>query len=373
MSGSKKKNKKAVRFQDRTFSVKMAAELLNIPRTTLIEKLPALGIEPLAVAVGASTRKVLTWQDFALIAMHFKPAYIEKNLPKDKVKAVVNQKGGVGKTTLIQQTAMAYALMGMKVLLIDNDPQGHCTIFFGFSNLPGAGPTLKNVYKRESTIEEISIEICPLLHLIPSNPDLSGIEFELTQDLNGTKKLKAIIDEVLYDKYDVILIDNNPAFTRVTYNAMCATDELCFVTETQMYSLSGMQGLFEVLRDLEAADKDFGPGLRIIPNMFSVEEKSSQKAIGLLRTKYSDLVTNTTIHDLADFKNATEDGASLLLPPYRNSRAAHDLRSLANELLLDTDPDQDDEEFTLTNDQPDRPLFQAPSSDSSILIGSRDD
>lgn len=338
---SKKTKPKILNFAEKQFSVKMVAELIGVPRTSLIEKLEIIGVTGKKVKVGTSTRNVLDWADFAKIAAYYRPDIL-KTLPKDKCKAAVNQKGGVGKTTLVQQIAMYYALKGIKVLLIDNDPQGHSTLFLGHPNSAGSGPTLKNVYRGEIAIKDLIIEICPMLHLVPSNTDLSGAELELITNINGRKKLKDVIDSI-YDDYDLILIDNNPAFSWVTINAICAADELCFICETALYSIDGLKGLFEVLEQLEQADSEFGPRLRIIPNMYSADQKSSQKAMNVLRNAYTDLVTNTIVNDCADFKNATEDGTPVFLPPYRRSKSSHDLSALAEELLIDTDSDEDDE------------------------------
>lgn len=328
--------KKIERFSERNFSLRQIAELIDIPRTTIIDKLPKIGVK--TNAEGSSKSK-LSWEDFGKIA-NFYRSEITKKAPKDKCKAAVNQKGGVGKTTLIQQLAMEYALQGLRVLLWDNDPQGHSTFFFGFPNTSGAGPTLKNVYKKEVSFSDLIISICPTLDLVPSNPDLSEIELELMMDLSGHKRMKKIVDHI-YDGYDVILIDNNPAFTRVTFNAMCAADELCFICETALYSVNGMKGLFEVLEKLEESDPNFGPRLRIIPNKFTVGENDSQNGLSHLRSSYADLVTNTVVHACADFKNATNSGSAVVLPPYKQSKAAHDIKYLAKELLIDAD--QDDE------------------------------
>ena len=337
----KKSKSSILKFKEKNFSVKLISELLGVPRTSLIEKLELIGVKAQKVQVGASTRSALNWDDFGKISSYYR-ADIIKNLPKDKCKAAVNQKGGVGKTTLIQQIAMYYALKGMKVLLIDNDPQGHSTLFFGYPNSAGSGPTLKNVYRGEMKIDDLIIKVCPLLHLIPSNTDLSGVELELITNLNGRKKLKSAID-CIYNKYDLILIDNNPAFSWVTINALCAADELCFICETALYSIDGLKGLFEVLEKLEQADSEFGPRLRIIPNMYRADQKESQKGISVLRNAYNDIVTNTIVNDCADFKNATGDGTPVILPPYRRSKSSHDLSALAEELLIDTDFSDDDE------------------------------
>ena len=358
---TKKKKPKVPRFADRTFNIKMISELLEVPRTSLIEKLELIGVSGNKVKVGTTSRNVLTWDDFAKIAQYYRPE-IEKRIPQDKCKGGVNQKGGVGKTTLIQQLGMYYALKGLKVLLWDNDPQGHTTLFLGYPNSAGSGPTLKDVYRGEKKIHDIIIKVCPMLHLVPSNTDLSSAELELMMDLNGRKKMKNIVDSV-YDDYDVILIDNNPAFSWVTLNAICAVDELCFICETALYSVDGMKGLFEVLEQLEQADADFGPRLRIIPNKYATGEKGSQKAINILRNAYGDLVTNTIVNDCADFKNATEDGTPVILTPYKKSKSSHDLASLAEELLIDADSEADSENVK-TSSKPAKVLKTAIESEA---------
>lgn len=320
------------RFLSKQFTVHSISELTGIPRRVVARTVQDLNIPYTEVKTGATTRKMYDWDAYARIVHACGDKYISHCAPKLKCKVAVNQKGGVGKTTTTQQLAMYYATMGLKTLVIDNDPQGHCTMFFGVDNSPGGLMTLKDVYAGKIEVTDIIVKLNSLLHLIPSNTDLSIIEIDLITDINGRNRLKKIMN-LIKDDYDIILIDNNPSFTWVTLNAICAADEICFICETALYSIDGMHGLFEVLEKLEEANPSFCPVLRVIPTKFKNGEKTSMNSLHALRSNYPDLVTNAMINESAAFGNATELREAVFLSPFKRSKAAEDIKLLAEELL----------------------------------------
>ena len=168
-----------------------------------------------------------------------------------RIIAVVNQKGGVGKTTTAVNLASAVGIAGKKVLLIDIDPQGNATSGVGVDK-----NQLENtVY--EMIIGECKLEECILrnviddLDLLPSNVNLSGAEIDLIDQEDREYYLQEIFDEVK-DRFDYILIDCPPALGLITYNAMIAADHLVMVTTADQLSYSGLVMVANLFADVKS-------------------------------------------------------------------------------------------------------------------------
>jgi len=321
--------KRLPKFSEYTFNLQQIGDLLNISRSSLYRYLEEEGVEGKVKKAGAS-KKFYDWDDYYRVSKKVREK-IKK--PEKKIKAYINKKGGVGKTSLTSQTAMKAACLGLKVLVIDVDPQGHTTLALGVDNCPGAFPTLKEFFEKKCKIRDLIIDICPLLSVIPSNTLLDDIELALRSDFGGTHFLKRAIKDLCKD-YDVVFIDTNPSMSWLTLNAIISADELCVVTETQLYSIDGLRDVFETLSKLEDRFPDFAPSIRIIPNKYQFRQVSSQESMGHLRDNYGDILTKTIIRENADLKNAQKDMQAVFIS-HKKSTAAADIADLVNELLDD--------------------------------------
>ena len=321
-------------FAKHMFTPKSISDSLDVPRSTLYEYLKSNEgeLETTQVKVGNSNRKLYDWNILAKISSELKSKFPE---PQDKTKVFINQKGGVGKTTISTQFAMRAACAGKKVLFIDIDPQGHSTFAFGLPNDHGVVPTMREAFEGRMSVEEIIVEICPLLHLVPSNPDLSNVELMLRTEFNGTFKLKKLLKD-LKPKYDLIVIDTNAGPLWITINGILCAEEICVVCQTEMYSVNGLKGMFDLISSLEDAYDSFEPNVRIIPNLYAGQTVEAQKAIGFIRTKYEDLVTDIAVRSDAEMKNA--QGQKQAVHLYKNnSNISKDIDALTRELLNDVD------------------------------------
>lgn len=181
------------------------------------------------------------------------------HMPKARVIACVNQKGGVGKTTTVVNIATALAAIGSRVLIIDFDPQGNATTAFGIDK----SKCQQNIYN--ALIEGVSVASVTVktgighLDILPSNVDLSAAEIELDNIDNREFVLKQHITSAR-EKYDYILIDCPPSLGLLTINALSCADSILIPIQCEFYAL---EGLSHLLKTYQAMKRNFNPNLEI--------------------------------------------------------------------------------------------------------------
>ena len=176
---------------------------------------------------------------------------------KNKVLSIMNEKGGVGKTTTATTLAYLLSKQGFKTLIIDYDPQANTTMSFGVENYNYLPITMyelmDNVIKNEKRLEkervffnksDYIIPINEYLDLIPSNSGLSNLETLLLSSIIPETKLKTFIDEIKSD-YDYVIIDNKPSLGKDVINAMVASDEIIIPTTADLFSVAGLNELIQ--------------------------------------------------------------------------------------------------------------------------------
>lgn len=162
-----------------------------------------------------------------------------------KIIAVVNQKGGVGKTTTTVNLSAALAKKGKKVLLIDEDPQGNATSGVGVNKMQEK--SIYDVIVNETGVEEaIVASNIKKLWVCPSNINLAGAEVELVPMMARENKLKAKLD-LIKDKFDYILIDCPPSLGLLTINALTAADSIIIPIQCEYYALEGVGQLMNTV------------------------------------------------------------------------------------------------------------------------------
>ena len=213
------------------------------------------------------------------------------------IVAVINQKGGVGKTTTVINLAASLSILGQNNLIIDLDPQGNATTGLGKSN----NEEEKNIYnlliKQISLKEAIKNTEVKKLDVIGSNVNLSGLEVETANDSDRAFVLKKILEEEkeALSKYDNIFIDCPPSLSLLTVMALVASDELLVPLQTEFFAL---EGITQLVKTIERIKVNLNPALKvkgILLTMFDKRNKLSTQVDREARNYFKEKVYQTVI------------------------------------------------------------------------------
>ena len=246
-----------------------------------------------------------------------------------KIIAVVNQKGGVGKTTTAVNLTAALTELGAKVLLCDFDPQANATSGFGI-NRRKVGKTVYDVIINDAPIERAIIET-QYGHILPSTSDLAGAGVELISLPDANYRLRKALTEVK-EIYDVILIDCPPSLELLTINGLAAADGILVPVQCEYYALEGLSDLMSTLRMIKhrinPALEVFGVAL----TMFDGRTNFSTQVAQEVRRHFPGRVFATVIPRNIRLAEAPSHG--LPVTAYdRSSRGAISYRELAAEVF----------------------------------------
>ena len=229
--------------------------------------------------------------------------------------SVINQKGGVGKTTTVINLATALAQKNKKILVIDLDPQGNATTGLGKSN----NDNEKNVYNlligRTEAKNIIQASNIRGLDLIGSNVNLSGLEVETANDQRRAFLLKEILQDQNNDflrEYENIFIDCPPSLSLLTIMALVAADELLVPLQTEFFAL---EGITQLVKTIERIKENLNPKLKIrgiLLTMFDKRNKLSSQVDLEARKYFKDKVYRTVIPRNVRLSEAPSHGMPVL-------------------------------------------------------------
>jgi chromosome partitioning protein len=250
-----------------------------------------------------------------------------------RVIAVVNQKGGVGKTTSVVNIAASLAMADQRTLVIDFDPQGNASSSLGTP--PSLEQDFPNVYSAlcgDATLSSV-IRKTDLDHLdlAPSNSHLAGAEIELVSAFAREMKLKSLIAEVR-SQYDYILIDCPPTLGLLTINALTAADSVLVPLQAEYFAL---EGLSQLLTTIGLIRQSLNPGLKlegIMLTMFNSQLKLSHEVEKEVRGHFPNDVFKTVIPRNIKLSECTSFGKPILLYDM-NSKGCAAYLDLTRELL----------------------------------------
>jgi len=247
-----------------------------------------------------------------------------------KIIAVVNQKGGVGKTTTVVNISTILAKKGKKVLLIDSDPQGNATSGLGIEK--NVEKSVYDVIINDVDIEETIIESdIKNLFICPSNINLAGAEVELVSMMAREQKLKEKIEKI-ENSYNYIIIDCPPSLGLITINAFTAANSLLIPIQCEYYALEGVGQLMSTINLIK---KQLNKDLYIegvVLTMHDARTNLSTQVIKEVRSYFKDNVYKTIIPRNVKLSEAPSYGMPITVYA-PNSKGARCYEKLTNEIL----------------------------------------
>ena len=234
-----------------------------------------------------------------------------------KIISIINQKGGVGKTTTVINLAAGLSMKGKKILVIDLDPQGNATTGLGLSNTASSDSTIYSVLNGNKKITEVIQQTSfENLNLVTSNVDLSGLEVETAGDSRRAFKLKDELTSILNDSrasYDYILVDCPPSLSLLTIMALVASDALVVPLQTEFFAL---EGLTQLMKTIERIKNNLNPDLSIrgiLLTMYDRRNKLSGEVEKEARNYFKEKVYQSVVPRNVRLSEAPSHGVPVLI------------------------------------------------------------
>ena len=256
--------------------------------------------------------------------------------PAPRVLALANQKGGVGKTTTAINLGTALAAIGEKVLIVDIDPQGNASTGLGVPRQARKATVYDVVVDEQPAAGAILKTAVPGLHLIASDPELSGVEIELGQAPRRSYRLRdaltAMRDDPRAEAYTYVLIDCPPSLNLLTVNAMTAADAVLVPLQCEFFAL---EGLTQLMRTVELVRGSLNPRLEIqgvVLTMFDRRNSLSELVARDVREHFGEKVYQTVIPRNVRISEAPSFGKPALIYDLRCAGSQAYI-SLAREMI----------------------------------------
>lgn len=213
-----------------------------------------------------------------------------------KIFSIANQKGGVGKTTTAINLSAGLALIGIKTLLIDLDPQGNATSGLGLEKTKD-GSLYGPLHGEGTSLSKIISTGQKNLSIIPSEVDLAAIEVELAQSKDYLLKLRSCLEPIKKSgSFQAIIIDCPPALGLISMNSLCAADFLIIALQSEYLALEGLSQILNVVNQLKEAKVN--PNLEIggiLMTMFDVRTRLSTQVLDEVRQHFPEKLFKTII------------------------------------------------------------------------------
>ena len=263
-------------------------------------------------------------------------SYDKKNpvnhvIGETKILAILNQKGGVGKSTTAVNLSAALGSLDKSVLLIDLDPQGNATSGLGIDKASIVHDTYEMLLGKAEVTDCIIPDVCEGLDVIPATITLAGAEVELVNEMARETRLKSAIG-FLRGKYDYIFLDCPPSLGLLTVNALVASDKLLIPIQTEFYALEGVTKLLDSMKRVKSM---LNPGIDVfgvILTMYDGRTTLSKQVAEEVRNYFGETVFNTIIPRTVKLSEAPSFGQPITeYDPFGKGALAY--MSLAEEVV----------------------------------------
>ena len=250
-----------------------------------------------------------------------------------RIISIVNQKGGVGKTTTTINLASWLVELGKRVLIIDIDPQGNASSGLGIDSKNLNKGLYEVLLDNNVKINEVIKSYKPNFHILPSTPDLAGAGIELVEEENREFKLKEKLKNIDY-LYDFILIDNPPSLGLLTINGLTASKEVLIPVQCEYYSL---EGLSQLLNTINLIKDNLHPNLDILGAIMTMYDKRNKLSGDVFQELYKHFpykIFRTVIPRSVKLAEAPSHGLPVKDYDF-NSLGSRAYRRLAQEVILE--------------------------------------
>ena len=248
---------------------------------------------------------------------------------RGRVVTVINQKGGVGKTTTVINVAAQIALRGFRVLVIDSDSQGNCATGLGVDKSKVKNTTRDLILSPETAVDSRHATAVENLHIIVGDRSLIGLEQEMMRQLGREKRMKEALQPLLAH-YDLVLIDTPPSLGLVTINALVASDGILVPVQTEYFALEGLALLSGTIREVRSLLNERLGVDGVLLTMHSQTLLNKQVA-GEILENFPDLVVRPAIRRNVRLAEAPSHGIPIHLHD-PSSPGGKDYQDIATEL-----------------------------------------
>lgn len=248
-----------------------------------------------------------------------------------RIVAVMNQKGGCGKTTIAINLAGALARLERRVLLLDFDPQAHATVGLGLRNEQFDLTSYELLIDPTVRVEDAIQRLGNGIGLIPASTVLSGVEQELSDRLGREERLANVLAQLDDGAYDFLIIDCPPSVGLLTFNALIASSEVVIPVDASYFSLHGLTKLRETIEVLEE-ELQLRLAVHVVCNNLDTRTHFSQELLSEVEKFHSGVVLDSFINHTVKLKETAAQGKTIFELD-SSSRGAGQFLSLARELI----------------------------------------